>query len=187
MIQQNATLMYSSWCGTGVNNRMKHPSRPQNDLISTPSPLSFCFSKRSLPNSPSPPLQGRIQEMEELPWSVFCPAWPSPLRTSLNHSFAAPQESKSMGGRCRSGWHSTMRTGRGDVWRREKWHYGAGVARLVTAQREKKKYHKKMESNQGERRLRASAAHLRPIRRRSAEMPGLPALCFCFHYQKAFL
>lgn len=53
--------------------------------------------------------------------------------------------------------------------------------------REEKKNHKKMESNQGERRLRASAAHLRPIRRRSAEMPGLPGLCFCFHYQKAFL
>lgn len=49
------------------------------------------------------------------------------------------------------------------------------------------KNHKKMESNQGERRLRATAAHLRPIRRRSAEMPGLPGLCFCFHYQKAFL
>lgn len=61
------------------------------------------------------------------------------------------------------------------------------MARLVTAQREKKKNHKKMESNRGERRLRASAAHLRPIRRRSAEMPGLPGLCFCFHYQKAFL
>lgn len=102
-------------------------------------PLSFCFSKRSLAYSPSPLLQGRIQETEELPWSVFCPAWPSPLRTSLNHSFAAPQESKSMGGRYRSGWHSTARRGRGDVWRREKWHYGAGVARLVTAQREKKK------------------------------------------------
>lgn len=131
--------MYRSWCGTGVNNRTKHPPRPQNDLISFPTPLSFCFSKRSLAYSPSPPLQGRIQEMEELPWSVFCPAWPSPLRTSLNHSFAAPQESKSMGGTYRCGWHSTMRTGRGDVWRREKWHYGAGGLPDWSRRREKKK------------------------------------------------
>ena len=71
-------------------------------------------------------LQGQIWAGEELPWSVFRPVWPSPLWTSLNRSFAAPQESKSMGNVLQrpalsaKGWRRVVQ-------RHERWHYNTEV------------------------------------------------------------
>lgn len=69
--------------------------------------------------SPSLSSKDKYKQKKASPWSVFCPAWPSPLRTSLNRSFAAPQESKSMGNVLALSAKGNRRV----VQQHEKWHY----------------------------------------------------------------
>lgn len=60
--------------------------------------------------------------MNSLPWSVFCAAWPSLLRTSLNCSFAASYVSKSIGDELL--WLALNTKDNSSVAERhEKWHY----------------------------------------------------------------
>lgn len=73
----------------------------------------------SFSHSPSLSSKDKYEQKKASPWSVFCPAWPSPLRTSLNRSFAAPQESKSMGNVLALSAKGNRRV----VQQHEKWHY----------------------------------------------------------------